>query len=225
MRAPAQETVSRSYHFFGSELRLYCRGGVQQHLLENREILDVAPATQSRDAARRVRPVVLQAFRNRDQLGRFKPLQMPIEVAVGERAQLFEIAEQQAFRMSDERGEHAQAGALVNDAIQAVVRESGPGAFLGGALIQEVPRSRTEARPRPATVRRQTGCPSSWVIGPVWCCRRPGRIVPSPGTKRRPRTFAAARSGRRQILPDRRSIPTIPAAASLLVARRSASRR
>src|ERR1700722_17832137 len=75
---------------------------IQQHLLEYRQILDIALASQGRNAAKRLRPVVLDALRDGDELCFFEHLQMSVEIAVGQRAQLLQVAEQQSPRMGDE---------------------------------------------------------------------------------------------------------------------------
>src|ERR1700704_7146278 len=106
----------RSDHFFRRPFRSYCSGGVQQYLLENREILDIAFTPQGRDATKRMRAVVLDALGDGDQLCVFENLQMPVEGAVRQRAQLLQIAEQQSFRVGDERREDGEARPLVNEA-------------------------------------------------------------------------------------------------------------
>src|SRR5664279_5212608 len=108
---------------------------------------------------------------------------MPVEVAVRQRAKLFEVAEQQTLRMGHERGKHTEPGTLVNHPVQAVISEPGAGAFLGCTLIHPgVPRIRTEARPPPEVGRRRRECPSSRAQAPWSNCRLPDKTGPPPDT-------------------------------------------
>ena len=50
--------------------------------------------------------------------------QMPAQIAIRQGAQLLEIAEGQAFRIGQQRGQHTKARALMNHAIQALVCET-----------------------------------------------------------------------------------------------------
>ena len=56
---------------------------------------------------------------------------MAAEVAVGEGAELFEVAEGEALWVSGEGGEDAEAGALVDDAVETLIGEA---TFVEGAL-------------------------------------------------------------------------------------------
>src|SRR5580704_5017741 len=190
--------MNLSSRFFRAPFRSHGGCRIQQHLLEHREVLNVALAPQSGNAAKRLRAVILDALRDCDQPCVFEYLQMPVEIAVGQRTQLFQVAEQQSSRMSDQRREHAQAGAFVNDAVQPVVGESGNGALLASALIQEVPHTGTEVRLRPEAGRRRTEYPSSRAKAPGWRSRQPGKRVPPPDTTRQRQTFAAEEIGTRR---------------------------
>src|ERR1700679_2264671 len=99
----------RLRRLFDGPLGFYGGGRIQQHLLEHGEIVDVAPASQYGNAAKGQQAVVLDAFRDRDELCLLEYLQMPVEISVRQRAELLQIAERQSFRMSNEGGEHAQA--------------------------------------------------------------------------------------------------------------------
>src|SRR6266849_4213747 len=104
--------------------------------------------------------------------------------------------------MSDQRREHAQPRALVNDAVQPIVGESGNGALLTAALIQEVLHTETEVRLRPEAGRRRTEYPSSRARAPGWRFRQPGKRVRPPDTTRRRQTFVAEEIGTRRIPPS-----------------------
>jgi hypothetical protein len=86
--------VAASRRLFGGPFGFYGGGRIQQHLLEHREVFDVAFASQGADAAKRLRAAILHAFRDGDQLCFLEHLQMPVQIAVRQRAQLFQIAEQ-----------------------------------------------------------------------------------------------------------------------------------
>jgi hypothetical protein len=42
---------------------------------------------------------------------------MPAEIAIGKRAQLLQIVEDQTFGIGDQRGKHAKAGAFMDHSI------------------------------------------------------------------------------------------------------------
>src|SRR5258706_16188420 len=103
--------------------------------------------------------------------------------------------------MSNERREHAQARALVNDAVQPIVCEPRNGAFLAVPLTQETLHIHTEVRLRPAVDRHRTEYPSTRVTAPEWRWPRPDRKDRPPNTIRRRQTFAAEEIGTRRIPP------------------------
>src|SRR5216683_8256675 len=100
---------------------------------------------------------------------------MPVEIAVGQRAQLLQVAEQQSPRMGDERREYAQARAFVYQTVEPIVGESRSGAFLADTLIQEVLHIQIEVRLRPEVGRHRTEYPSSRVKAFESRSRRPGK--------------------------------------------------
>src|SRR5579863_5093919 len=155
---------SRSSSLLRGLIRVDRRSRVQQHLLENGQVFHIAPAPQGGDAAVRLRPVVLNALRDRDQLGLLEHLQVPVEVAVRQGAQLLQVPEQQSLRVGNERREHAQASALVNDTVQPIVGKTRSGAFLADTLIQVFPHIRTEAPRRPTVGRFRMEYPWSRAI-------------------------------------------------------------
>src|SRR5262245_953674 len=88
-----------------------CR--VAHHLLEHRQIVEIALAALPRDPAQRLRAVVVVALFDVDEPGILQDLQMAAEIAVRQPAHALEVAEGQPLRMCHQRGEHAQARLLV----------------------------------------------------------------------------------------------------------------
>ena len=68
--------------------------------------------------------VAIVAANDFDHFGFFKNTEMAAEIAVGERAELLEVVEGQAFGIGDERRENAEPRALVNDTVEAFVGET-----------------------------------------------------------------------------------------------------
>src|SRR5262249_48517580 len=99
-------------------------GGVAHDLLQHAQIAEIAPTTLGGDPADGLRPVVIVTLLDLDQPGVLEHLQMPAEVAVGQPAQLLQVAEHQALGMADQRGEHAQARLLVNDTVEPRIGEA-----------------------------------------------------------------------------------------------------
>ena len=58
---------------------------------------------------------------NLDHLSFFQNTQMPAQIAIRKRAQLFEIVERQSFRICNQRGKDAEASAFVDHPIQPFV--------------------------------------------------------------------------------------------------------
>jgi hypothetical protein len=105
--------------------RLGCSGTVENHLLQNREIVEVAPAPQRSDSIESLRPPTVRTFGKAHQAGLLQNLKMTVQIAVGERTELFHFRERQPSRVRDQAGQHAQTRALMNDAIQAIVGKWG----------------------------------------------------------------------------------------------------
>src|SRR5580700_965063 len=80
------------------------RGGIHDHLLEHRQVVEVAPAAQRRDATQRLWTVALVAFAHVHELRLLEYLQVAAQVAIRESAQLFQITERKSLRVCDQRG-------------------------------------------------------------------------------------------------------------------------
>src|SRR4029077_4618504 len=126
---------------------------------------------------------------------------MPVQIAVGQRAQLLQITEQQPFRVRDERRQHAEPGAFMNHAIQPIIGKTRPRSFLAYSLSQLLPHIHTAARPPPVVDPLRTVYPSPRATMPARRFRRPGKTARQRDTTRRPQTSAAAEIGMRRILP------------------------
>ena len=96
-------------------------GGIAYHLFERGEVFEIALAAGGCDAADGLRAIAIVASDDFDHFGFFEYAEMAAEIAVSECAELLEIVEGQAFGIRDERGEHAEARAFVDDAIEAFV--------------------------------------------------------------------------------------------------------
>lgn len=64
------------------------------------------------------------SFFDFDYLLRFKDMEVPAQIAIGQRAKLLEIIEEETLRMGDERCKNAETGALMNDSVEAFVGET-----------------------------------------------------------------------------------------------------
>src|ERR1700677_2637368 len=87
---------------------------IQNYLFERRKVFKIAFAARRSDATERLRTIAIMSFHDLHDLLPLQHAQMPAQVAVGERAQLLEIAEGQSFGITDQRGEHAEPRPLVN---------------------------------------------------------------------------------------------------------------
>src|SRR2546428_7801831 len=96
-------------------------------------------------------------------------MQVPAQVTVGQRTQLFQLAERQTLSMRDQRCQHAEARMLVNYAVQPVVGKRSAGDPLVGSpafrFLQRIPHSYIVRRTPPAAAPRRTECPWTRVIG------------------------------------------------------------
>src|SRR5262249_47005993 len=113
--------------------------------------------------------------------------QMAAQISVGQTAEPLQIAEHEPLRVRGEGGQHREARALVDHAVEPLVRESSwpvcplrhrgrpAGGTYGGS-------------PRRGAGRRRTPPPSRRARGPA---RTRGRRAPTGGTRRRPRRSAA----------------------------------
>src|SRR5580692_11809907 len=71
---------------------------------------------------------------------------MAAQITVGQSAQLLQFTKRQSRRMGDERGKHAQTGALVNDPVQAAVCETRGRASFGAIFFHSGLEFRVEPR-------------------------------------------------------------------------------
>src|ERR1700734_2673651 len=103
---------------------------------------------------------------------------MAIQVAVRQRAIPLQLAERQALGVSDERGEHAEAGALVNHPIEAVISKARSGRGCGLTLVHRISHSRIGRRRRPVIVQLRTECPWSTAAASKIPLARSGSSIP-----------------------------------------------
>src|SRR4051812_36614008 len=96
-------------------------GSIEHNLLQGFEVFNESFATRRGDTAYGLGTIAVLPFEDFDHPGFFEHLEMAAQVAVSERAQLLQVDEGQSLRISDKRGEYAEARALVNDAIEAFV--------------------------------------------------------------------------------------------------------
>ena len=71
--------------------------------------------------------------------GLMERLQMPTEVAVGQRTQVLQLVEQPTFRLCGQRGEDAQPRLLVQQPVEALVGETTVGGLLAISHRDAVP--------------------------------------------------------------------------------------
>jgi len=109
---------------FGGKLVSCSLSGVLDDLFECEQVVEVAFAAGGGDAADGLGAGAVVFLEEFDHLFGLEDGEVAAEVAVRERAELFEFVEEQAFGIGDERGEHAEAGALVDDAVESFVGEA-----------------------------------------------------------------------------------------------------
>src|SRR5262245_5580091 len=156
---------------------LHRRCGVAHDLLEHVEIVEVARAPFAGDPTHRLRSIAVETLDDLDQAGVVQHLQMPGEIAVGQAAQVLEVAEQQTLGVGGERRENAQAGFLMDHAIEALVGEASAIAAGFRALHRRPRNYATTETPR-GTGRRRTASPWPMAIMIVHPWRPPGTRVP-----------------------------------------------
>src|SRR5262249_40606768 len=123
------------------------------------EILQITRPPLRGDPAHGLRAVVIVALGDRDQRGFLEHLQVPAEIAVGERAHLLEVAERQALGMGNERGEYGEARTFMDQGVEAVIGETAALLSLGARLRHRSLRC-TDRGLRPSgTARARTECP------------------------------------------------------------------
>jgi hypothetical protein len=99
-------------------------GGVTNDLFEGCEVFEVAFSSGSADAADGLGPIAIVAANYLNHFGFLKNAEVAAEIAVSEGAELLEIVKWEAFRVGDERSQHTQASALVDDAVKTFVCET-----------------------------------------------------------------------------------------------------
>ena len=99
-------------------------GGIAHDLFEYGEVIQIALPAGCSDAADGLRAVAIVSADDLDHFGSFENTEVPAQVAIGKRAELFEVIECQAFGIGDERGEHTETRSLMNNAVEAFVSEA-----------------------------------------------------------------------------------------------------
>lgn len=67
---------------------------------------------------------MLETLPEFNQFPLLQDLKMTVQIPVREPTEVFQITEQESFRVSNQRSEHAEARALVDQAIEALIAES-----------------------------------------------------------------------------------------------------
>src|SRR5262245_30970567 len=114
-------------------------GGIGDDTLEHREVVDEALAPGGREPAGRLRAVVAESLRDLHQAGFLEDTQVTAQVAVGQPAELLQRPERETLRVRCEGGEDRQAGALVDHAVEPLVREA-PGSMRRSSRRHRRPR-------------------------------------------------------------------------------------
>lgn len=102
-----------------------------------------------RQPAERLRTPVLEPFPDFNESRPPQQIEMPAQIAVGERTQALQLGEHEPFRMDDQRRHDAKPGFLVQRPLEAFVREAArPPVTLGSPLPDrhEPPRDGTIPR-------------------------------------------------------------------------------
>src|SRR2546426_7025292 len=94
---------------------------IGDHGLEDREIVEEAPAPRGREPAGRLRAMVAEALRDLDQAGLLEDAQMAAQVAVGQAAELLQVAEGEPLGVGGQRGEKRETRPLVDHAVEPLV--------------------------------------------------------------------------------------------------------
>src|SRR5271165_3002792 len=123
---------------------------------------------------------------------------MAIQVAVRQRAELFQFSEGQSLGMGNQGGEHAQARALMNHSIEPTVGKSGGRLRFGAIFLQLYPGSKTAGPRQPLTDRARMVYPLPTEKGTFERFRSPNKPVPRRDTRRPRRTFGGEESGTRR---------------------------
>src|ERR1700674_732416 len=133
-------------------------GRVTDQPLEHGQIVEKAAAAAFRQAATGMRPVSLIALGDVDEAGFLQHLKMTAEIAVRQPAELLQVGESQSLGMRDQRGQKAEPGLLVNDAIETVIGERRVVRF---SLRHRFLRKQNAGARPSATGRLRTAGPSS----------------------------------------------------------------
>src|ERR1700682_5978963 len=96
-------------------------GRVTDQPLEHGQIVEKAAAAAFRQATTGMRPVARIALGDIDEACFLQHLKMTAEIAVGQPAELLQVGESQSLGVRHQRGQKAEPGLLVNDAIETVI--------------------------------------------------------------------------------------------------------
>lgn len=82
-------------------------GTVENHLLQDGEVVEVTPASERSDSIICLRPSPVRAFGKAHQVSLLQNLKMAVQIAVGQSAELFHFRERQPCRVRDQTGQHS----------------------------------------------------------------------------------------------------------------------
>ena len=99
--------------------------GVLDDGFEDIDVLEEPAPSFVGDAAEGLRPFLVVAFPDLDQAGLVQDLEVPAQVAVGQVAEFFQVREDNATGLGDQRGHDAEPCFFVEDALEAIVSDTG----------------------------------------------------------------------------------------------------
>src|SRR3954447_1963720 len=142
------------------------RRGVADEALEHGQIIEEAAASGLGQPAGGVWAIALIALGDLDEASLLEHLQMARQIGVGEPAQLLEVGEGKALRMRHQRGQQAEPGLLVDDAIEALVGKRRAAVSLRHRSL----RSQNTGCPPSSLGRSRTAGPWSMATARDWRC-------------------------------------------------------
>src|ERR1700678_544279 len=80
---------------------------IENHLLQDREVFEIAPASQGRNSVESLRPIPVRTLGKAYQVGLLQNLKVTVQIAVRQCAELFHFRERQPFRVCDQASQHA----------------------------------------------------------------------------------------------------------------------